>query len=83
MNKALKESKAVKIYNDGIPIYSDNTYVMFQDLSSLNEVLLKKTTIDGTVLTTKFFYQFCATSAVIDTLWGARAAKTYDNLLNL
>ena len=56
---------------------------MFQDLSSLNEVLLKKTTIDGTVLTIKFFYQFCATSAIIDTLWGARAAKTYDNLLNL
>jgi hypothetical protein len=83
MNKALKESKAVKIYNDGIPIYSDNTYVMFQDLSSLNEVLIKKTTIAGEVLTTKFFYQFCATSAIIDTLWVARAAKTYDNLLNL
>jgi hypothetical protein len=56
---------------------------MYQDRTSLNEILIKRTVIDGTVLTIKFYYERVATSAEIDTLWGARVGKTYDNMLNL
>jgi len=83
MDNAQKDSRVVKIYQDGIPIYSDNDYVMYQNLSRLNEILIKYTAVAGTVLTIKFYYEYCATSTIIDTLWGARAAKTYDNMLNL
>jgi len=83
MDNSFKNAVVSRLYQDGFPIYIDDSYVMYQDRTSLNEILIKRTVINGTVLTIKFYYERVATSAEIDTLWGARVGKTYDNMLNL
>ena len=83
VNSVNNLANAIVLSNDNISVRVEDDYEAFVDFNNRKSVTLVQTTIVGFLVSKKYYQEIVANTAAFNTLWTARASKTYTELIDL
>ena len=83
VNSVNNLANAIVLSNDNISVRVEDDYEAFVDFNNRKSITLVQTTIVGFLVSKKYYQEIVVNTAAFNTLWTARASKTYTELIDL